>query len=89
MCEYEIKPHLQKTLNKISKKNKVAYEAVMKKIQEIINSQDIEHYKNLQYDMSHLKEVHIVKSLVLVFSYDKERDFVSFLDYDHHCKIFK
>ena len=88
MREYEIKPHLQKILKKLFKKNRVAYEAVMDKIEEITHSPDIEHYKNLQYDMSHLREVHIVKSFVLIFSYDKARDFISFLDYDHHDKIF-
>jgi YafQ family addiction module toxin component len=88
MREHEIKPHLQKILKKLSKKDKVAYEAVMKKIEEITNSEGIEHYENLQHDMKHLKEVHIATHFVLVFSYDKARDFVSFLDYDHHGNIF-
>lgn len=89
MREYEIKPHLQKILNKLFKKDRVIYEAILGKIQEIINSENVEHYKNLKYDMSNLKEVHIVKSFVLVFSYDKPREFISFLDFDHHDNIFK
>ena len=88
MRKYEIKPYLQKILSKLSKKDKVAYEALLSKIQEIINAENIEHYKNLKYDMKYLKEVHVMKSFVLVFSYDKAMDFVSFLDYDHHDNIF-
>ncbi|HLC85738.1 MAG TPA: addiction module toxin RelE [Candidatus Nanoarchaeia archaeon] len=88
MRDYDIKPNLQKILNKLSKKDKVAYEAVLNKIQEIINSEDVEHYKNLKYDMKNLKEVHIAKSFVLVFNYDKTNNSISFLDYDHHDKIF-
>ena len=88
MREHEIKPHLQKILKKLFKKDRVAYEAVMNKIKEIVNAENVEHYKNLRYDMSNLKEVHVVKSFVLVFSYNKAKDFISFLDYDHHDNIF-
>jgi len=88
MREYEIKPYLQKVLNKLSKKDKVAYEAVLKKIEEVINCEDIDHYKNLRYNMKDQKRVHIASSFVLVFSYDKSRNLVSFLDYDHHDNIY-
>jgi mRNA-degrading endonuclease RelE of RelBE toxin-antitoxin system len=59
----------------------------MNKIQEIINTGDIEHYKNLRFDMKHSKRVHI-GHCVLVFSYDKSMDFVSIEDYDHHDTIY-
>jgi len=65
MREYEIKPYLQKILNKLFKKDKVAYEAVLKKIEEVINCEDVEHYKNLRYDMKDKKRVHIASSFVL------------------------
>lgn len=87
MREFEIKPGLYKKLLKLSKRDKVSYEAVMKKIDEVVHSAQIEHYKNLQYDMSDSMHVHI-GHFVLVFSYDKARDFVSFEDYDHHDKIY-
>jgi len=91
MRNYEIKPHLLKILNKLSKKDKVAYEAVMNKIDEIANasSDEIEHYKNLRYDLKFEKRVHIASHFVLVFSYDKANDFILFLDYDHHDNIYK
>ncbi|MEK6861420.1 MAG: addiction module toxin RelE [Nanoarchaeota archaeon] len=90
MRKYEIKPHLLKILNKLSKKDKSAYEAVMGKINEIINASpnEIEHYKNLKYNLKFEKRVHIASHFVLVFSYDKSTDFISFLDYDHHDNIY-
>ena len=83
MREFEIKPELDKKLVKLSKKDKRAYEVVMEKIDEVVNSYDVEHYKNLRHNMKDSKRVHI-GHFVLVFSYDKKRDFLSFLDYDHH-----
>jgi mRNA-degrading endonuclease RelE of RelBE toxin-antitoxin system len=87
MREFEIKPELDKKLVKLSKKDKGSYESVMKKIQEVVNSSDIEHYKNLRYGMKDSKRVH-VGHFVLIFSYDKLNNFVSFEDYDHHDKIY-
>ncbi len=87
MREFEIKLELDKKLIKLSKKDKNRYGAVMSKINEVLSSGDIEHYKNLRYDLKDSKRVHI-GHFVLVFSYDKTRDFVSFEDYDHHDNIY-
>lgn len=89
MREFEIKPHLEKILKKLFKKDKRAYEAVMNKIKEVISSNDVEHYKNLKYGMKNVKRVHIATHFVLVFSYDKSKDFLSFIDYNHHDYIYK
>ena len=88
MRSYEIKPSLQKILDKLSKKDKQAYEQVLKKIEEIINSYDIDHYKNLRYDMKDSKRVHI-GHFVLVFRFDKNGNIISFDDFDHHDNIYK
>ena len=87
MYSYDIKPFLQKILNKLSKKDKKLYEQVIKKIEEIINSESIGHYKNLRYDLKEFKRVHI-GHFVLVFKYDKNFDLISFEDFDHHDKIY-
>lgn len=87
MRQFEIKPELDKKLVKLSKKDKNTYEAVMNKIDEIVNSYKIEHYKNLRYNMKDSKRVHI-GHFVLVFSFDKGRDFISFEDFDHHDNIY-
>ena len=88
MYSYEIKPSLQRILNKLSKKDKTLYEQVLKKIEEIINAFDVEHYKNLRYDLKDLKRAHI-GHFVLVFSFNKLNNVVSFVDFDHHDNIYK
>lgn len=88
MREFEIKPNLDKILKRLFKKDKNTYEKLMKKFNEIINSNNIEHYKNLRYDMKDSKRVHI-GHFVLIFSYNKDKDFISFEDFDHHDNIYK
>ena len=88
MYSYEIKPNLQKILNKLSKKDKNLYEQVIKKIEEIINAYDIKHYKNLRYNMKDSKRVHI-GHFVLVFDFDKSTNTISFDDFNHHDNIYK
>jgi len=84
--DYEIKPTLKRTLNKISKKNSLMYERILKKIQEVINS-DAEHYKNLRHDLKEFKRVQI-GSFVLVFKFVKSENKIYFEDFDHHDKIY-
>jgi len=88
MREFEIKPILRRKFIKLSKKDKKIFDIVMKKVFEIVNCFNIEHYKNLRHDMKDSKRVK-VGSFVLVFSYDKEKNFVSFEDFDHHDNIYK
>ncbi len=87
MHKYEIIPSLQKILNKISKKDNTTYEQILKKIEEIINSSDIEHYKNLRYSLKDRKRVHM-GHFVLVFKFIKEEDKIIFLDFNHHDNIY-
>lgn len=87
MYSYELKPNLQKILTKLSKKDKNLYEQVLKKIDEIINTYDVEHYKNLRYNMKDSKRVHI-SHFVLVFSFDRNTNTISFEDFDHHDNIY-
>ena len=88
MYNYEVMPNLQRILNKLFKKDKSRYEQVMNKIEEIINSSDVEHYKNLRYDLSDKKRVQI-GHFVLVFSFIKSENKIIFLDFDHHDVIYK
>jgi YafQ family addiction module toxin component len=88
MREFEISPELRKILVKLSKKDKSAYEAAMKKIEEVAASAEVEHYKNLRYDFKELKRVH-VGHFVLVFNYDKSKDFIYFVDFNHHDVAYK
>jgi mRNA-degrading endonuclease RelE of RelBE toxin-antitoxin system len=88
MHKSEIKPDLHRLLAKLCKKDKNLYYSILNKMQEIIASEDIEHYKNLRYDLKFYKRVHI-GHFVLVFFYDKARDTVTFEDFDHHDKIYQ
>jgi len=88
MHSYEVVPSLQKVLKILSKRNKSTYEQVLKKIEEVINSPAVEHYKNLRYDMKDKKRVQI-GHFVLVFSFIEEENKIKFLDFDHHDNIYK
>ncbi|PIN77144.1 hypothetical protein COV15_02960 [Candidatus Woesearchaeota archaeon CG10_big_fil_rev_8_21_14_0_10_34_12] len=87
MYDYEIKPELQKILNKLFKKDKRVYEAVMKKIEEIIRNP--QHYKPLKYELAGERRVHIMKSFVLKFEVHEDRKVVVFLFFGHHDEAYR
>ncbi|MBU2476034.1 addiction module toxin RelE [Candidatus Micrarchaeota archaeon] len=89
MHEFEVSQKLQKILKKLSKKDGIRFEIVMKKINEICSSEDIEHYKNLSYVLSEFKRVHIDSSFVLIFRFDKKTKKIKFEDFQHHDKIYQ
>jgi len=89
MHKFEVENKLLKKFKKLAKKNKKRYEITWRKISEIINSPDVEHYKNLKFPLNNFKRVHIDNSFVLVFKYDKTKDKITFYDLDHHDKIYK
>lgn len=88
MFDYKTSKNLDKILLKLSKKDKKLYEQIMKKIYEISNSLDVEHYKNLRYDLKEFKRVHIGQ-FVLVFRFDKKEGLIYFTDFDHHDNIYR
>ncbi len=85
---YKTSKNLDRILEKLLRKDRSTYEQVMKKIEEVINSQDVEHYKNLRHDMKEYKRVHI-GSFVLVFKFNKTINLIEFDDFDHHDNIYK
>jgi mRNA-degrading endonuclease RelE of RelBE toxin-antitoxin system len=60
---------------------------IMNKIEEILNCQDINHYKNLKYNLKKYKRVHVNNSYVILFF--GEDEIVYFVDYEHHNNIYK
>jgi mRNA-degrading endonuclease RelE of RelBE toxin-antitoxin system len=88
MRNSKVSEHLQEVMQKLSKKDKSLYEQLLNKIDEIINCYDVEHYKNLRYNMKDSKSVHL-GHFVLVFQYDKATDTINFDDFDHHDVIYK
>ena len=79
--------HLQGVMQKLAKKDKSLYEQLLKKIDEIKQCYDVEHYKNLRYNMKDSKRVHI-GHFVLVFQYDQETDTIKFYNFYHHDNIY-
>jgi YafQ family addiction module toxin component len=88
MHNWEISEHLQRILKKLSKKDKSLYEQLLKKIDEIINSYNVDNYKNLRHGMKDSKRVH-VGHFVLIFQYNKKTNTIFFDDFDHHDNIYK
>jgi YafQ family addiction module toxin component len=82
----EIKPSLDKKLEKLVKKNKKQYSRIIGKAEEIILNPN--HYKNLRKPLQHLKRVHIDKHFVLTFSVDEKSKTVTLEDFDHHDNIY-
>ena len=86
--QYKTSKNFDRSLYKLEKKDKQLYENLFNKMNEVLSSPDIEHYKNLRYDMKEFKRVQ-VGHFVLVFKYDKQNDIVYFTDFDHHDRIYK
>src|SRR3989344_4047596 len=59
----------------------------LQKIEKVINSFDVEHYKNLRYDMKDRKRAHI-GHFVLVFKFIKQENKIIFVDFDHYDNIY-
>ena len=90
MFEYDFSEGLKIKIKKLLKKDKGRAEIVYKNIKEIINNdtETIKRYKNLRYDLSDLKRVHIDKSFVLTFKVDIANNFILFWDFDHHDNVY-
>ncbi len=89
MYEYHITEKLNKILKKLYKKDIVRYEATLSKINEVINSKNIDHYKNLGYTMKEFKRAHIDTSFVLIFKVDKNKGLIKFEDLQHHDYVYR
>ena len=91
MFDFNLSDELKLIIKKLIKKDKKKVEIINRKIREIINSnnQSIKHYKNLKHDLSEYKRVHIERSFVLVFKVNMKNNFILFVDFDHHDRIYK
>jgi len=83
MYSFERSDKLVKILKKLFKKDKVLYEATMKKIHEIMLSEDPQHYKNLSYNLSDFKGVHIGSHFILIFNINEANKLIRFEDLQH------
>ena len=86
MYEYEIKDRLSKKLQKIAKKDRVLYEAIMKKILQVADSPYIG--KPLHGKLKGKRRVHI-GHFVLIYGIEEKKRRVIFLDFTHHDEAYK
>ena len=91
MFDFNLTDELKSIIEKLAKKDRRRAEIINKKIKQIINSDSvsIQHYKNLRHDLKEFKAVHIDSSFVLVFKVNIPNNFVLFVDFDHHDRIYK
>ncbi len=83
---YEIHPDLDKILSKLAKRDRIQFESILKKIDEIVHSCNINHYKNLRAPLQKYKRVHVYSSFVLLFHAEGET--ILFRYYDHHDNMY-
>jgi YafQ family addiction module toxin component len=86
MYSLKIKPDLEKTLKKLTKKNKKQVEIILRKVDEILENPH--RYKNLRAPLNDWKRVHVDKHFVLTFSINEESKSVTLEDYEHHDNIY-
>lgn len=89
--DFYLSEDLRAQIKLLSRKDKETADALNKKIKQITSSDyfTIDHYKNLRYGMSNYKRVHIMKSFVLLFMVDKDKNFILFDKFGHHDDIYK
>jgi len=87
MYQLSIRPELDKEFEKLSKKDKLKWEIILKKVEEILENP--QHYKNLRSPLNNWKRVHIDGNYVLAFSVDENTKTVTLEDFDHHDYIYK
>lgn len=83
--DFDFEKKFEKKISKLKGKEVLN---ILDKIIEILSAKDLEHYKNLRYDLKKYRRVHVNKSYVIIF-YDDLTKKVYFVDYDHHDKIYK
>ena len=83
----EVAENLNKVFGKIAKKDKTTFEAVNKKVNEILENPH--HYKPLRAPMQNKRRIHISGSFVLIFTIDEDRKVVQLLEFEHHDRAYK
>lgn len=86
MYVLETREHVDKSFNKLAKKNPNQMEIISKKIQEIL--EDPHRFKPMHFPLAGRRRVHF-GNFVLLFSIDEQRKTVVLEDYEHHDRIYK
>lgn len=78
---------MERVLKKLSKKDKKLYNQVLNKIDGVVSSYNLSHYKNLRYDFKNYQRVHI-GHFVIIFKFDEKKSLIYFVDFEHHDNIY-
>lgn len=91
MFDFDLTEELKFVLQKLAHRDKKRVEIVNKKIKEIIScdANTISHYKNLRYELKELKRVHIDGNFVLTFKVDIGKNFILFVELEHHDNVYQ
>lgn len=86
MYSFEIKEELEKSLQKLARKDKRHYQSVVKKILQI--AENPEMGKPLRNVLKGKRRVH-VGHFVLLYEVDEKNKRVIFVDFEHHDRAYK
>jgi YafQ family addiction module toxin component len=86
MYKIKVSELADRKFHKIAKKNKILFESISKKIEELrINP---ERFKPLRGSMKGERRIHF-GHFVMIFEIDYKKGIVRILDFDHHDKIYR
>lgn len=84
--DLEVSEHLDRIFFKLSKKDKLQFEILSKKIKEILENPY--KFKPLRGNMAGQRRVHMI-NFVLTYEILESDKVVKLLDYDHHDNIYR
>lgn len=82
----ELSTTIYRKFKKLAKKDRVAFEAVAKKVEQILKNPY--QFKPLRFPMEGLRRVQL-GSFVLTYKIEEASKTVVLLDYEHHDKVYK
>ena len=85
MYELEIRENVDKIFRKLAKKDKISFEYISKKIQEI--RENPYHFKPLRNPLQNYRRIHI-REHVLVYSIDEKSKTIIIERYKHHDEVY-
>lgn len=85
MFSFDLTDKLRKRVEKLGKKDPILALIFKRKIQEIVNQDErtIDTYKNLQSPKNEYKRIHLTNQFILIFTVDKKKKHVIFIDILH------
>ena len=81
---YSSSVKFESNLRKIKKRNKILFERVIRKIEEILDQPEI--YKPLKYDLAGSRRVHFGSQ---VMTFEIKGNTIKFLEIEHHDKVYR